>query len=366
MILEALALALAGAHFGAPLLYYACMRRRYLGRPWGVRADEGYRPRVTVIVPTYREAALIRGRLDNIYAQEYPRELVEVIVVDGASDDGTPELVEGWAAEHPDANLRLIREAERGGKARALNRALRYATGEVVVIADADALWPSGALAEAVKWFADPTVGAVSCLKRPAGPGAKWLEEGYRRYYNELRVAESKAFATPIFHGELAAFRRDLLERLGGFPTDIGADDSHTATRIALMGYRAITPEGLWAEELVPSEGYLAWRVRRAQHLVQHFARAVSMARGAPPEFRLVLYAEAYLHLVNPWLLPAALAAALAAGPPGWALVGLGLALLAYKPYRTWVAMQLCLIAAALRNLWTKEVAWRREEKAPS
>ena len=42
------------------------------------------------------------------------------------------------------------------------------------------------------------------------------------------------------------------------------------------------------------------------------------------------------------------------------------MALLAYKPYRTWVAMQLCLIAAALRNLWTKEVVWRKEDKTPA
>lgn len=45
----------------------------------------------------------------------------------------------------------------------------------------------------------------------------------------------------PPFHGELVAFRRGLLERVSGFPENIGADDSYTATKIALIGYRAIT-----------------------------------------------------------------------------------------------------------------------------
>jgi hypothetical protein len=76
---------------------------------------------------------------------------------------------------------------------------------------------------------------------------------------------------------------------------------------------------------------------------------------------------EAWLHLANPWLLAAAallLAAEAAKGsPPALAMLALGILLLAYKPYRTWVAMQLYLMAAALRNLKTKEIAWEKEAK---
>jgi len=98
------------------------------------------------------------------------------------------------------------------------------------------------------------------------GSGAAGVEEGYRQYYNVLRVAESKVYATPIFHGELAAFKTNLLKGLDGFPTDIGADDSHTATKISLKGFRAIIPDDLWVEKRVPEEKYFSWRIRRAQH----------------------------------------------------------------------------------------------------
>ena len=368
MLIELLALTLASIHFGTPLLYYYHLKRRYLNKPWNIKTDENYKPKVTIIVPTYNEAKLIEKKLDNIYEQEYPRDKLEVIVIDSASTDGTPELVKKWIEKHADLNLKLIVENERKGKAFALNNALRHATGEIVIMTDVDSLWPSNALSKTLKWFADQTTGAVSCLKKPIGPKVKEVEENYRHYYNVLRVAESKAFSTPIFHGELAAFRRNLLEKIGGFPTDIGADDSYTATKIALMGYRAIIPEDIWVEELVPNEGYFWWRVRRAQHLIQHFTKCIRELRLALGKFRKILATETFLHVINPYLLlvPAILlivSVVLARSLIALALLVLGTVLLAIKHYRTWITQNLYLIVASVRNLWTKEIIWSKQTK---
>ncbi|WP_333638875.1 glycosyltransferase family 2 protein [Pyrobaculum aerophilum] len=357
-----LGLALAALHFGVPLGYYA-VAKRWLRRDWGIREDGGYRPKVSVIIPTYNEAGHIAQRLENV-AQSYPRDKLEVVVVDGASTDGTAEIAEKWA-EKAGVDVKVVREERREGKAKSLNRALGLATGEVVVIADADALWAPDALRRAVAKLADPSVGAVSCVKRPiGGPG---IEEGYRGFYNALRVAESKAWSTPIFHGELAAFKREALEAVGGFPTDIGADDSHAATLIALRGLRAIVADDVLCMETVPEEGYHAWRIRRAQHLIQHFAKAVPLLRKAPRPFRAVLAAEAYLHLVNPWLLLTAVALLLASAFMGniltTAFLGTGALMLLYKPYRTWIVAQIYLVAASVRNLRTKEIVWNKQIK---
>ena len=193
-------------------------------------------------------------------------------------------------------------------------------------------------------------------------------EESFGRYYNALRVAESKAFATPVFHGELAAFRRELLEGVGGFPTDIGADDSHAATRIAAAGFRAIVPDDLWVEEVVPRRGYIRWRVRRAQHLVQHFARSLRMLGRAPGEFRVGLLVESFRHLVNPFILLASTAllvasALLTRSLAAFTFLALGAALLVVRQYRTWITQQTYLLAGALRNLWTKEIVWKKQAR---
>ena len=91
-----MAIVLALLHLSFPLLYYLYLRNGWLGKPWDLRRDPGYRPRVTIVIPTYNEAGLIRRKLDNIASQDYPKELAEIIVVDSASSDGTPRIVREW------------------------------------------------------------------------------------------------------------------------------------------------------------------------------------------------------------------------------------------------------------------------------
>lgn len=311
------------------------------------------------------EAERIERKLDEIYSQDYPKDRLKIVVVDGASPDGTAEAAERWAKAHGDVEVVIIREQERRGKGAALNEALKYADGDVIVLADADAAWAGrDALAKAVSYLADPSVGGVTCVKSPAAEGPAAAEAEYRRYYDSVRVAESAVFSTPIFHGELAAVRRKLVD---AFPTDIGADDSWTAISLALRGYRAIAAPDVECIEAVPKRSYFWWRVRRAQHLVQAFAKALPHIPKAPRGFRTILASEAFLHVVNPWLLAGALAAAVAAAAMGSrlaiALLIAGVAALAMPLYRSWLIMQIALIVAAVRNIWRKELIWRKEEK---
>jgi len=364
-MLELIALILAGIHFGVPLAYYYYAKTRWLPKPWNIKVDEDYRPKVTIILPTYNEEKIIKERLENIYNQTYPKELMEVIIVD-SSNDKTPEIVESWNKSHNGVTLSLVRESERKGKAFALNEALKYANSNIVISADADAFWPENALCETVKWFSDLTVGAVSCLKKPTDIGLLGTEEGYRNYYNILRLAESKAYSTPIFHGELAAFRKELLLKVNGFPTDIGSDDSHTATEIASIGYRSITPE-IWVNEKVPKEDYASWKIRRAQHLIQHFIKATKL-RIKNKTFKKILVTETYLHIINPWILLTATILLIVGVLLFKSLISLillfvGSILLLIKEYRTWLIQQIYLMVAAIKNIKTKEIAWNKQEK---
>jgi len=71
-------------------------------------------------------AKFIQQKFDNIYGQDYPRSLVEVIVIDSASDDGTAGLVKKWTYEHRDLDLRLVEEFRRHGMVPALNYVLQH------------------------------------------------------------------------------------------------------------------------------------------------------------------------------------------------------------------------------------------------
>jgi len=364
-ILEVIIIILCTIHFAAPLTYYVYMKT-FLKKPWNVKLDSNYKPKVTVILPTYNEKEIIEKKLKNFQSQDYPHDLIETIVIDSASTNGTPENIEKWVKKHKDLKIILIREKERKGKAHALNNALKHAAGEIVIIADADAMWPNNAITEAVKWLADPTIGAVSCLKKPEQKGPAEIEQGYRKYYNTLRISESKAWSTPIFHGELAAYRKELLDEIGGFPEHIGADDSHSAVKIALLGYRTITPETLWCTEAVPRKGYHLWRIRRAQHLIQHFLKTRTNNK-IPKKFKTILHMETFLHVVNPWLLLFIAVLLPVCAIKGSTLSKIflvsGVALLMVKSYRTWITQQMHLITASVRNLKTKEIVWRKDIK---
>jgi len=123
----------------------------------------------------------------------------------------------------------------------------------------------------------------------------------------------------------------------------------------------------LLVQSLCLEKGYHMWRVRRAQHLVQHFAKTLKLLSKAPREFKPILLAEAWLHIFNPWLLLAAATILLYKASMGslvaLALLVAGAALLILKLYRTWVATQAYLIMASVRNLWAKEIVWEKYEK---
>ena len=353
-------LSLVLIHVTVPLLYYFIILT-YARKPWvigPVNINEEELPTVSIIIPTYNEEGMIIGKLDNIVEQGYPLGKIQVIISD-SSNDNTQAKVEEWLSNHRGVNLNYIK-GPRLGKGHALNKALESALGSIIVTTDADSLWVKGSLLNAVKWLANEQVGLVSCIKTPRGGGL--TEDAYRRLYNALRVGESKVHSSVVFHGELLAVKGSLIRSIGGFPTDIGADDSYTGVKVASMGLRAIIPRDVVCVEYVPSNGYGRWRIRRAQHLLQSFMKSIKLPK--PSSYRPVYYTEAYIHLVNPWLLPIGAILLLASGNLwAYALVALGVVLLAWPSFRAWVTQQFILMYAMVRNLWTKELVWEKINK---
>jgi cellulose synthase/poly-beta-1,6-N-acetylglucosamine synthase-like glycosyltransferase len=370
MILETIAIILAGVHFSIPLLYYAYLKHVHLNKHWNIRIDESYKPKVTIIVPTYNEAEFIRDKLNNLYSQDYQKSLMEIIVVDSKSNDGTVELVKEWAYKHTDIGLKLLEEPERRGMVPALNYALKNCkiNGEIVVFTDVDAFWDADALTKITRYFADPNVGAVTASIVPTTLADNFLEGAYRNYYNQLRIAESKIHSTPVHNGALAAFRTHLIYKIGGLPSYTGNDDSTLASLVAFMGYRAMQVEDVLVKELV-TQGQFRRKIRRAQHLLLSFLKTKQYAKkmglyNPAKLFERIWKIEWWLHVINPWfpIICALLLVVRAfhASPVALILLGTGLALLVLRPYRTWMLQQLYLLIAAVRNLWTKEIVWRK------
>jgi glycosyltransferase involved in cell wall biosynthesis len=364
VLVDIFALTIVVCHFVVPLTYYVYMKRK-IRIPWNIKVNNDYLPKVTVILPTYNEVEIIKERLENLRQQDYPRHLMEIIVAD-SSNDGTAEVVENWS-ETNGMNIQVIKESERRGKLYDLNSALRHVSlnSDVVVFTDADVIWEPKALSKAVRYLADPRVGAVTA--NILYEESKFLENVYRNYYNIVRIAESKIHSTPIHNGPFLVIKAQLLREVG-LPMFPGSDDSAFGSFIAFMGYRAIELDEITIKEPIRGNQIIR-RIRRAQHLLLNFiiTKRYTKERGLykKTEFDRTWKIEWWLHIVNPWFLLISIALfggniLLYRSVVSLGLLTIGLVLLISKSFTMWVLQQLYLMIAAVRNLWTRDVVWRR------
>src|SRR2546425_12092976 len=115
------------------------MGRLASSRGYGLNLSKEWEPTVSIIVPTYNESPVVEKKLRTLAEIDYPREKVELIVVDSASSDG-PVQQARRAFEEMGFKGAVLEEAERRGNAYGLNTGLKRASGELVCISDADGL----------------------------------------------------------------------------------------------------------------------------------------------------------------------------------------------------------------------------------
>jgi len=214
--------------FGYPLLAALAARR-----PRPVRKER--RPRkVTVLMPVRNGEPWIRAKLDSLLRLDYPRELLQIIVISDGSTDLTDEIVEEYAADE----VQLIRIAH-SGKAVALNAGMARARGEILFFTDVRQPLDPACLWRLVENFADPSVGVVSGdliirdrqTSEHTHVGLYWRYEKWIR--DRLSAIDSVLGAT----GCCYAMRRRLAVPL---PPGTLLDDVYLPLAAFFRGYRVI------------------------------------------------------------------------------------------------------------------------------
>ncbi len=197
---------------------------------------QGFTPKVSLIVATYNEAKVIQRKLMNIQELEYPKDDLEIIIVDSASTDNTVELAKAFLENQSTLSFRILTQARREGKASALNYCRPFCSGNIVVLTDADVIYDKCALALLVAGFRDQSVGAISgkiVICNPDESSSTKCEKSYRGIFEILRIGESNLDSTPIFNGPISAFRKELLDDLN--PATV-ADDTELSLKIREKG----------------------------------------------------------------------------------------------------------------------------------
>jgi biofilm PGA synthesis N-glycosyltransferase PgaC len=288
---------------GPPAFIFLYMKHKS-NAIWPTKIDKAFNPSVSIIIPTYNEAGIIGYKLENSSRLTYPKNLLEIVIVDSNSTDNTVEIVRAFSEKQKNLNITLIVEKERKGKSYALNNALSHCKGEIVIISDADCFWPSDILEKALPYLADPSVGAIGGPKILFNAKQTWItrmEERYLKSANYLRLGESKAGSTVFFEGGFSAFKKEALGKFDPYVT--GSDDCGTIVGVIEKNYRAMLVKEAKFYSSFPAtfQGKINVKLRRINQLLRVFAKYFDLLfKGKVKSAKSTVIPNTLLYLLSP------------------------------------------------------------------
>jgi cellulose synthase/poly-beta-1,6-N-acetylglucosamine synthase-like glycosyltransferase/spore germination protein YaaH/peptidoglycan/xylan/chitin deacetylase (PgdA/CDA1 family) len=202
-----------------------------------------FAPPVSVVIPAYNEEKVISRTIDSLLAQQYGGEL-EIIVVDDGSRDGTYQQARATHGEHP--RVRVFTKPN-GGKASALNLGIAHALHEIVIALDADTLFARDTVAELVQPLMDQRVAAVAGNAKVGNRiniVTRWQALEYVTSQNLDRRAFSLLDCITVVPGAVGAWRRQVVQEVGGFKEDTLAEDQDLTLAVRRAGYSVAYADG--------------------------------------------------------------------------------------------------------------------------
>lgn len=251
-------------------------------------------PRVSLIVTAHNEEERIREKIENCLNLTYPD--LELIIASDASSDETDKIV----GEYSGRSVLLARAEERKGKEYAQLQAIRESTGDILVFSDVATSIPEDAIEKMVRYFDDPTVGAVSSEDRFVSRNGSVVGEGaYVRYEMWLRGLESQRAGLVGLSGSFFAARRSVCDDWDIY----SPSDFNTALNSARQGLVAVT-----APDVLGYYQDVADSSKEYQRKVRTIIRGLTAVSRHPEvlnPFRFGLYAfQVFGHKLMRWAVP--------------------------------------------------------------
>lgn len=192
-------------------------------------------PTVSVVISAYNEAESIVTKLDNLLLMDYPLDHFEIVIASDGSTDGTDAIIE----QYKGSGVKLL-SLPRSGKAAALNAAVMFASGEILVFSDANSIYKPDAIKELVQPFGDLEVGGVAGNQvYKMGGNESVSGDGERAYWvfdRTLKQFQGKVGSALAATGAIYAIRRSLFRPI----PDGVSDDFVTSTEPIVQGYRLV------------------------------------------------------------------------------------------------------------------------------
>ena len=248
---------LAWTFIGYPLfliLFSPILKKTY-------KISTSYFPKVTFMIMTYNEEKAILKKLENSTEIDYPKDKLEIFVVDSASTDRTQsivnEFIKSFHKKFPSDKriIKLIAQPKREGKASGINYGLKYANtnSEIIIITDGNAMLNKESIRNLIKHFYDEKVGGVCGRFEARDTQGTSVGSGGNIYWQIeklLRWGESNLDSCIHMSGEITALRKGIINELD---TTQLAEDFDMAVTIRKKGFRIIYEPEAIAYEPAPT-----------------------------------------------------------------------------------------------------------------
>ncbi|MEW6744040.1 MAG: cellulose synthase family protein [Planctomycetota bacterium] len=262
-------------------------------------------PSVTVQLPVYNEAIVVARLIQAVGRLDYPRESLEIQVLDD-SDDETTEIAAREVAKlrAEGLEIRHVRRGERKGfKAGALEYGLKSARGEFIAIFDADFVPPSDIVTRIIDHFTDPGVGMVQVrwghLNREFSLLTRLQSIFLDGHFMIEHTARNRSGRFFNFNGTAGIFRRTCIEDAGGWQHDTLTEDLDLSYRAQLKGWKFVyLPDVISPAELpVEMTAFKSQQHRWAKGSIQTSRKILPVIWRSSVPLKVKL--EATLHLTN-------------------------------------------------------------------
>ena len=287
-------------------------------------------PRVTVQLPIFNEIYVVQRLLRSVSELDYPRELLQIQVLDDSTDD-TRELTSACAQELRERgfDVELIHRVDRTGfKAGALAVGLESARGDFVCILDADFVPQPELLKRTIDFFSDPKIGMIQTRWGHLNRGYSLLTRVQAMFLDGHLLLEQTARSRSgrffNFNGTAGLWRKSCIEEAGGWQHDTLTEDLDLSYRAQLVGWKfvfladVVTP----AELPVDMNGFKSQQHRWTKGSIQTCKKLLPTIWRSRLPFAIKLEATGHLTSNFAYLLLACLCVLLhpsAGGPqPGW------------------------------------------------
>jgi len=205
-------------------------------------------PSITVMLPVRNEERFIAQTLQQIYDQDFPRELLDVVVADGMSTDRTAEIVRAFAENHPDLRIQLLANHKRLSSA-GRNLALRHGRGEYFLLIDGHVHIPCRDLLSTAAQLVSEHDAQVLGRPQPLTPPdigdfqrmvALARQSPLAHSQESYIYSQFEGWTSPLSIGVM--YHRDLVRQVGEFDeTFDAAEDLEFNYRIERAGLRCYT-----------------------------------------------------------------------------------------------------------------------------